>query len=151
MPKTAQSQLVESFTAAQAARLSGLSLDMVNYLCRYEIVVARGSTVRGRGRPRRYIYADVLLLRVMAQLLKQGVSVLGLRKSLAAYRRRGNQPDIGSCRYFVTDGYNVFLQDDGRLEDMTSGQRAFAFVLDLEPVREAVRKKMSHVHATANG
>ncbi|MFV8671606.1 MerR family transcriptional regulator [Ralstonia pseudosolanacearum] len=142
---------IEFFTAEQSARLAGLSLDMVNYLCRHEIVVARGNTVRGRGQARRYLYADVLMLRVMAQLLKQGVSVLGLRKSLAAYRKRKGSLDVDSCRYFVTDGYNVFLQDGGRFEDLASGQRVFAFVLDMEVVRNAVQKEIRRACLTANG
>ncbi|MBK5084612.1 MerR family transcriptional regulator [Burkholderia sp. R-69927] len=126
-------------------------MDMLNYLCRYEVAVPSGNSQRGRGKRRQYTYTDILLLRVLAQLLKQGVSVIGLRKSLTAYRKRNAVlPDISSCRYFVTDGYNVFLQDGGRLEDLTSGQRAFTFVLDMEPVREALQKQMRRVRRTGN-
>ncbi|WP_432432825.1 MerR family transcriptional regulator [Burkholderia gladioli] len=145
MSKVAQSPLVQFFTAAQAARLAGLSLDMVNYLGRHEIVIASGSTSRGRGRPRYYTYADVLLLRVMARLLKQGISVLGLKKSMIAYRKRGGAQDLSLFRYFVTDGRNVYLREAGSLEDVASGQSSFAFVLDLQAVRRevegAARKK----------
>ena len=150
MATTLSTSTIEAFSAEQAGRLAGLSLDMVNYLSRHEIVIARGNTSRGRGRARRYLYADVLMLRVMAQLLKQGVSVLGLRKSLSAYRKRKGSMDVDACRYFVTDGYNVFLQDDGRLEDLASGQRVFAFVLDMDAVREAVRKEMKRARIAAN-
>lgn len=143
--------VIEWYSAKSAARLSGLSLDMVNYLGRHEIVVASGNEQRGRGQARKYTYSDVLLLRVMGQLLAQGVSVLGLRKSLTAYRKRGSEPDIASCRYFVTDGYNVFLQNDGRLEDLTSGQRVFAFVLEMNSIRDSLRKKMGRVRSVANG
>ncbi|HDR9095098.1 MerR family transcriptional regulator [Burkholderia vietnamiensis] len=151
MRKNAQRPLVDSFSVAQAARLSGLTLSMVNYLCRYDVVVPSASGERGRGRRRAFTYRDVLLLRVLSQLLKQGVSVLGLRRSLVAYRERGaSKTGIESCRYFVTDGYNVYFQDGGRLEDLSSGQRAFAFVLDMKPVRDALQKEIGRVHRTGN-
>ena len=151
MVKPVQTEVIRTFRASQAARLVGLSLAMVNYLCRHEIVMPSGGGERGRGRPRLYGYADVLLLRVMAQLLVQGVSVLGLRKSLATYRAERGQLDIATCRYFVTDGYNVLLREADRLEDVTSGQQVFSFVLDLQPVRDAVDKNMTLDQSVANG
>ena len=143
--------IAEHFSARAAARLSGLTVDMVNYLCRHEIVVASGSKARGRGTARKYTFADILLLRVLAQLLGQGVSVLGLRKSLAVYRKRAGQADLASCRYFVTDGYNVYLQDEGRLENLTSGQQAFAFVLDMQPIRKKVLQEIEQIGIAMNG
>jgi len=151
MKNGVESPVVEFFSARRAAKLVGMTLAMVNYLCRNELVIPSGATERGRGRPRLYSYADVLLLRVMAQLLKQGVSISGLKTSLAAYRDRGEQLALATCRYFVTDGYNVLLQDVDRLEDLTSGQQVFAFVLDLQPVREAVDKSMEQARTTAVG
>jgi DNA-binding transcriptional MerR regulator len=138
MRKVQSGTIVETFSAAQAAKLAGLSLDMVNYLCRHEIVVASGSVERGRGRPRRYTYADAVLLRVVGRLLKQGVSVLGLKKSITAYRKRGLADDISAFRYFVTDGYNVYFRNSGSLEDVASGQSSFAFVLDLQATRREI-------------
>lgn len=151
MSKVAQGPLIESFTAAQAARLAGLSLDMVNYLCRHEIVISSGSSRHGRGVARKYLYDDVVLLRVMAQLLAQGMSVLRLRKGLAAFRKRCGNGKIASSRYFLTDGYNVYLQDEGNLEDIASGQRVFAFVLELQAIRNAVDKKIGRVRSAVNG
>jgi DNA-binding transcriptional MerR regulator len=149
MRKDAQTEVAGPFRAAQAARLAGLSLDMLNYLCRHAIVVPTNGG--GRGKARLYAYEDVLLLRVMAQLLSQGVSVLGLRKSLTEHRGKGGQIGISTCRFFVTDGYNVLLRDAERLVDVASGQQVFSFVLDLQPVREAVDKNLELARSTASG
>ena len=143
MPKN-QHQIADSFPADHAAKLSGLTMHMLNYLSRYEIVAASGSSERGRGKRRLYTYTDVLLLRVLAQLLAQGVSVLGLRKSLATYRKKhGAMLNFHTARFFVTDGQNVYVGNGEVLENAVSGQAVFAFVLDLEQVRRQLDRESS--------
>jgi DNA-binding transcriptional MerR regulator len=149
MEEAAKGDVIGPFRAAQAARLAGLSLDMLNYLCRHAIVLP--SSGGGRGRARLYAYEDVLLMRVMAQLLSQGVSVLGLRRSLADHRQKTGRLGVATCRFFVTDGYNVLLRDADTLVDVTSGQHVFSFVLDLQPVRDAVDNNMKLAFSVANG
>lgn len=134
-------KISDVFSASQAAGLVGLSVDMVNYLCRNDIVIPTGGARRGRGVRRRYTFADVLVLRAVARLLEGGISVLRLKHSLVGLRQRsGTLPaDILSRRYLVIDGHDVFIQDGGLLEILESGQTAFAFVLELENLRGEVR------------
>lgn len=116
---------------------------MVDYLCRHGLVTPSGNDERGRGRLRRYIFADIVLLRVVAKLLNQGISVFGFRKSfLSAKQRQANVREILARKYLVTDGVRVYLQNDGVLERIDSGQTSFAFVLDLEPVRRDVTSRL---------
>jgi DNA-binding transcriptional MerR regulator len=131
------------FSPAQVARISGLSVYMVDYLCRTELVVPSGNTQRGRGRVRRYTFGDVVLLRVISKLLKQGISVLGFRKSfLSARNRQSNVRDLLARRYLVTDGVRVYLQNRDVLERIDTGQLSFAFVLDLAPIRGEMAQKL---------
>lgn len=127
--------VIEWFNTREAARLSGLSTDMVNYLCRYSIVTPSGDKKRGRGRARKFTFIDVLLLRVIEKLLNKGVSVLKLRKSFTALQKRGkNYQNILSKKYVATDGKKVYFKDKGVLEIFESGQTAFAFVLELKTI-----------------
>lgn len=144
MPQTKPNKkIVEWYTAKQAAQLSGLTSDMVNYLCRYEIIKPTGSNIRGRGRARRFTFTDVLLLRVVSKLLDNGVSVLRLRKSLSALQKRGKKArDMLSKKYVATDGFNIYFKDNGILEIFESGQTAFAFVLELGTLRKELEKKI---------
>lgn len=130
--------LVQDFTAAQAARLAHLSVDMVNYLSRYHVVEASGAGRRGRGCRRRYVYSDILILRVISRLLDNGISVLRLRKSLSALRERGAIKEVLVRRFVVTDGHDIFFQDGGVAELLESGQLSFAFVLELSALRKTV-------------
>ena len=118
--------------AVQAAKLAGLSVHMITYLGRHDIL---NPTIRGRGRTRLYSFNDVIFLKVIADLLASGIEVKRLRLALQRARSEcENWIDIRRVpkRYLVTDGTEVFVRDRGRLEFKTkSGQLAFAFVLDL--------------------
>src|SRR5687768_15820431 len=72
------------FTVQDAARYSGLPLTMVDYLCRNKVLAPSTEFRRGRGRPRRYSFGDIVMLRALAKLLRNGISVLRLGKALAA-------------------------------------------------------------------
>jgi DNA-binding transcriptional MerR regulator len=149
MPMKPSTVLLDRYSAAKAARVAGLSLHMVDYLCRTEIVTPSTDTLRGRGRGRKYTYADIVLLKVVARLLNQGISVLKCKKGLTAMRRRyPNTPDLLSKKYFVTDGIEIFLQNADVLEKIESGQIAFAFVIDLCPIREQITAKLERRRAS---
>lgn len=132
-------KVMDWFDAKAAARLSGLTFDMINYLCRHELVSPSVGSKRGRGSRRRYSYADILLLRVIAKLLLNGISPLRLRNSLKSLHGRDVEAKgILTTRYVVTDGYNIYFQDEGVVELLDSGQMTFAFVLELTKLRDEV-------------
>lgn len=144
MTKVTTPNLVESFPAGQAARLAGLSLAMVNYLCRNEIVLPTLGDKRGRGVRRQYSFSDVLLLRVVARMLEHGISVLRLKKSLLGLRTRagGLTTDMLTKKYLLIDGHDVFIQDGELLETLETGQIAFAFVMELDSLRVDLRANL---------
>jgi DNA-binding transcriptional MerR regulator len=140
--------ILESYSAVQASRAVGLSLHMIDYLCRNEIVIPSSGALRGRGRTRQYTYADIVLLKVVAKLLHQGISVLRCKKALLALRRRyPAKSGLLQKKYFVTDGNEVFLQNSGVLERIATGQMSFAFVLDLGPIRSHVSTQLENRRA----
>lgn len=133
----------EGYSPRQAAKVAGLSSYMVDYLCRHGLLTPSGGAPRGRGNTRRYTFGDLVLMRVVAELLRQGISVRGFRRSfLSAKQRQANIRQILARKYLVTDGNRVYLQNDGVLERIDSGQTSFAFVMDLEPVRHDLRLKL---------
>lgn len=132
-------EIVESFTAKDAADFSGISLAMVNYLCRHRIVVPAMGRKRGRGVQRRFSFGDIVVMKAIAKLLAGGVSVYRLRKALTSLR--GQHPDITStglpAAYLVTNGRDIFFRHkSGVLELLATGQFGFAFVVEIESVRK---------------
>lgn len=148
--KDTKKTTIEWYSTKEAAKLSGLTSDMVNYLCRYSIIIPCGNKKSGRGKAREFLFCDVLLLRVIAKLLNNGISVLRLRKSLVALQKRGkNTEDILSKKYVSTDGKRLYFKNDGVLEIFNSGQTAFAFVLELSSIRKELYNKIKQTRKSA--
>jgi len=148
MGNTSQNQkkLKDWFTAAEASQLSGLTFDMVNYLCRHDLVSPSKGSKRGRGTRRRYGFTDIILLRVISKLLQNGVSPLRLKDNLTALKGRGVKAnELLTTRFVVTDGFNIYFKDDGVIELLSSGQMAFAFVLELSKLREEVTANINEL------
>lgn len=131
----AEAQFEPTVHVKKAAELSGLSIHMLTYLSRLDILKPTGGPP-GRGRRRRYTFNDVLFLRVIADLLRTGIEVKRLSQALKRAKAEADAwMDIRRAprRYLVTDGTEVFLRTRGHLESKTRDrQLAFAFVLDLE-------------------
>lgn len=145
MPKVPVHDPSEWFTAARAARLSGLSHAMVNYLCRTKLVMPSCSCHRGHGVARHYSFGDVVALRLVASLSKAGISPLRLKKGLDYLRQFQPEITLSSlpASHIVTDGVQVYLRAAGdSLERATDGQYAFAFVIELDQIRSEVVKRM---------
>jgi DNA-binding transcriptional MerR regulator len=140
------------FTAAEAALFSGLTRHMVNYLCRTGVLIPSLSPRRTRGRARRYSFGDVVMLRVMDNLLKRGVEVARLKDALAGLRRfhpeirRDSLPN----KMLFTDGRRIYFKSpEDIVEDVARGQYVFGFVLELKAIRaEVLKTEQSLTHVT---
>ena len=125
------------FDISQTGSLTGLTTYMLDYLCRTGVWPPSLGRP-GRGKDRLYSFGDIVVLRTLKQLLKRGVSVARLKRSFAVLRTSGVSITATSpvTRYLVTDGVNVYLRDNGSLEELTPRrQLAFAFVIKLEQLR----------------
>lgn len=137
----------DSFTVAEAALHSDLSLDMVNYLCRQKLLEPSGAPERGRGKPRVYTFGDVVMLRTLARLLQSGISVANLKHGLADLRARHDEITDKTIpsRFLVTDGQHIYFRKKQEVLEALdgSGQFVFAFVVELRQVRNEVLKAIS--------
>jgi DNA-binding transcriptional MerR regulator len=137
------------FDASQAAHLAKLSRHMVNYLCRSKVVIPTGGGGR-RGRTRRYTFGDVVTLRLVAKLSEAGVSPLRLKKGLEGLRKYHPEITLTSLpgSHVVTNGKDLYLRREGQpIERTFDGQFAFAFVVELEPLRREVVRRLPRAAA----
>jgi hypothetical protein len=131
------------FTTAQAAKFAGFkSSSMVDYLCRAGILVPSLGANPGRGRSRLYTFGEVVLLRALNRLLESRLPVARLKEALERQQKdfRYLTAEGAIRRFLITDGCDVFLEDEpGRLVNLNKdGQMAFAFVVDVEHARRDV-------------
>jgi DNA-binding transcriptional MerR regulator len=112
-----------SFTAAQAARVTGCSLSQ---LASWERI---GLVVPPRGRAPRYSFQDLVALRVVASLLDAGLSLARIRRAVHYLVESGD--DVAALS-LVTDGDTVWAcRDDGQILDaLRHGQLALFVGLD---------------------
>jgi DNA-binding transcriptional MerR regulator len=141
--------MIDSFRIQHAARLSGLSITMIDYLCRTKIVAPSrmGSRGRGRGTARRFSFGDVVLLRTYSRLLAQGVSVKRLKEAHHTWSRQFKTLDdqlTPPPKFLLTDGHAVYLRTSDQVvaELNKDGQFAFGFIVDLHQVRDEVIRAM---------
>lgn len=92
-----------------------------------------------------YSFTDVLLLRVIAELLSSGISVARLRTSFSVLKKRQSRLRLDSLapEFLATDGRNLYLCGaDTTLENLSEkGQLAFLFVLHLSTLRDDIRQR----------
>lgn len=133
------------------AELSGHSKQMLDYLCRMEIVVPAKAGRRGRGRMRKFHFADIVLLRTIKLLLDQGVSVKKIKKSLITIREKFSDFTPGQLPsgFIYTDGKEVYLQTakDTLAEISKSGQLSFFFIIDMQTLKKDVDERLKTLSA----
>lgn len=133
------------FTLRQVSVWTGLSVEMIDYLCRMEIIIPATTGRRGRGRMRTFRFPDVVLLRMVKHLLDQGVSVKKVKVSLLILRDKFAEFTPGQLpkHYICSDGKDVYLKTrkDVLAEISKSSQLTFAFVMNLDALQEDLTKR----------
>jgi DNA-binding transcriptional MerR regulator len=135
--------IIDSVDARRAAQICGFeSVAMLDYLQRTGVFVPAERKRRRRGKGRRYEFRDLLVLKTISQLLKNGASVSALRNSLQEFQKKKWKADKGSLqddlgeglKYFVASVSGIyFAKSADSLFDLTQkGQMVFSFVIDLD-------------------
>lgn len=134
---------MEGFSAAQAARLAGCSINQVRYWEQVGLVTpsagVAGESDKDRIRTRRkYSFGDLVALRIVKSLLDGGMSLRQVRAAFEFVRNSADLEDPASLAgvKLITDGRSIFeiCRSDGEILDaLRRGQLAlFVDVDDLE-------------------
>ena len=144
-----------TFTAGEVSRLAGFEKPwMLGHLEREGIFCREHCGDKRHGRPRKYTFADVVILRSINRLLQIGarpariktiISRLGQIEGLTGSRRQVEALSrrLGT-RLFVTEKEALILDDEQKVVDLlASGQFAFGFMIEfaecVRPVTEVIR------------
>ncbi len=140
----------DSYTTKQVAKLSGLAITKVNYLCLVGLVRPSGKSQSRRGKAREYTFGDIVILRSVARFLHRGVPISELKVAFQAIRARHSEitPRSLPADLILTDGKKVYFRDKSEtLETLDhDGQFAFAFVLELKSIREEVLSELDQIN-----
>jgi DNA-binding transcriptional MerR regulator len=125
---------------------------MLDYLQRSGVFIPADRKGKRRGKGRRYDFREMMVLKTISVLLKNGASVAALKKSLVDFQKAKWEADRASLqfegeavRYFVASANSVFFaQSQDKLFDLTrDGQMAFNFVIDLDKIHTDLRFELA--------
>lgn len=131
---------MNGFTTGDAVRLTGIKKDMLNYLCKMQLVVptiSRREGKRGHGLERRYSFTDLIAFKVVKRLAASGVQPLKVKKAIREMHAFGVSLNKLPASHVVMLGTSAYLWNGkGDPLRVVDGQQAFAFVLDVACIRE---------------
>jgi DNA-binding transcriptional MerR regulator len=125
---------MESFSTGEAVRISGVSFRNIDYWARTKFIVPSIAEAQGTGTERRYLFSDLLALRVARELREAGVSTQSLRRVVDFLRTRKNLTHpLAECHLIVTGSDVQVATSPERIMSALRrpGQTSFAFVFDL--------------------
>jgi DNA-binding transcriptional MerR regulator len=142
--------VLNAFPPREVNQITGLSLPMLDYLSRMDFLRPSYSVGPGvRGRVRYYSYRDLVVARIVQRLREAGVELSRLKSAIRELSRdetwapaTDKDNPAKTLNWLVSDGKNVFFRHpDGFLEDLnSSGQRSFAFVVNLDNAAQEVKR-----------
>jgi DNA-binding transcriptional MerR regulator len=122
----------DSFSTAEAARLSGLTPRQLDHWARRGFLCPSLQEAAGYGSARRYSFTDIVKLRVAARLRGSGVSLPRIRRCVEAVKRldAGSGGDLGEARLLVIGNRVLWARSDREVVDLLrEGQLVLVFSL----------------------
>lgn len=132
-----------SFAIHEVIVLTGFSKYMLDYLAREDIFKPTDTGVSGKGRRRRYSYADVVLLRALHTICAGKGKIRHLKESLVSFRKLAGPmvPGQRLDRFLVLQGDELCMHDGGSgATGLFTGQMTLSFVVDLAEVTQAIER-----------
>lgn len=141
---------ITSFTAGEAAKISGVPYRNLDHWARTKFIVPSVSEAKGTGTERKYAFDDLIALRVARELREAGISTQALRRVVDFLRRtKGLRNPLAQSRLVVV-GSDVKLVNG--CDEMISlldkpGQATFAFMINLERTISEIKRDVERLKA----
>jgi DNA-binding transcriptional MerR regulator len=127
-----RSVIQDSFSTAEAARLSNLTPRQLDHWARMGFLRPSLQQAAGYGSCRRYSFTDVVRLRVAARLRASGVGLVRIRRCVEALRNLdgSGEADLGRARLLVIGNRVLWARSDREVVDLLKeGQLVLVFSL----------------------
>ena len=139
------------YSTDQVKNVTGISIQMLHYLCRTGLVtptISRKRGQKGHGVARKYSFADLVICRIIQRLAASGVSPLKVKSAVRELHAMGISMNRLPASRVVIVQKSVYVWDESsdpfRVVD---GQQAFGFILDLEIISQELAKELKKIAA----
>ena len=117
----------------QACNVVGITYRQLDYWARTDLLRPSISDAKGSGSQRVYAYTDLVQLKVIKQLLDNGISLRSTRKAIECLRASGD--DVASASLVIADDRSVLAHSGEELFDLLrGGQGVLSIVLGMEKI-----------------
>ena len=127
-----RSVIQDSFSTAEAARLSNLTPRQLDHWARMGFLRPSLLEAAGYGSRRRYSFTDIVRLRVAARLRASGVGLARMRRCVEALKNLdgSGESDLGQARLLVIGNRVLWARSDREVVDLLKeGQLVLVFSL----------------------
>jgi len=134
------------FRGSQVCNIVGITYRQLDYWARTDLLRPSISDARGSGSQRIYGYKDLLQLKVIKQLLDNGISLRSTRKAIECLRASG--ADVASSSLVITDDRSVLAHSGEELFDMLrGGQGVLSIVVGMDKIVSEVDAAITDLDA----
>jgi len=130
--------VVRSYTSKQAQEIAEITYRQLDYWARTDLVQPSATSAHGSGSRRAYSYGDLLKLRVIKDLLDNGVGLPQIRDVFANHKHILGE-DLAGGRLVISGDEVLFMTGPDELVALLQrpGQQALALImLEVEGIKE---------------
>jgi DNA-binding transcriptional MerR regulator len=129
------------FNGAVSCRIVSISYRQLDYWARTGLVVPSISVAKGSGTQRLYSFTDMVVLRVVKNLLDTGVSLQQIRKAVEFLRKKKGVTDLSKIT-LMSDGATIYeCKSSDEIYDLVQGGQG-VFGIALQNVCKDVEGKL---------
>lgn len=136
------------FRGTQVCNIVGITYRQLDYWARTNLLRPSISDAKGSGSQRVYSYTDLLQLKVIKQLLDNGISLRSTRKAIDCLRSSGEA--VTSASLVIADDRSVLAHSGEELFDLLrGGQGVLSIVVGMDKIVSEVRAAITDLEVPA--
>lgn len=135
--KLARGELARGFGTQRTAEIVGVTYRQLDYWARTDLVKPSLVTASGSGSRRLYSYSNLLELKVIKNLIDNGIRLEQIRK-IFLYLREDLGTDVATAQLVISGSTSVVVHTGDEIIDLLQGGQTALNVLSLAGVKEQV-------------
>lgn len=133
----ARGELARGFSTQRTAEIVGVTYRQLDYWARTDLVKPSLVTASGSGSRRLYSYSDLLELKVIKNLIDNGIRLEQIRK-IFLYLREDLGADVSTAQLVISGTASVVVHTGDEIIELLQGGQTALNVLSLAGVKEQV-------------
>lgn len=127
----------QGYRGPQVCKVVGITYRQLDYWARTDLLKPSISDARGSGTQRVYSYTDLLKLKVIKQLLDEGMSLQKARSAIRVLEESG--ADVATANLVLNGANSLLTFDEGQLLDVLRGGQGVLNIVPLAGVVEELQ------------